>query len=176
MKSAHLSWAGTLTLVLCLGLGELSAQTASPADETLLAAPAAAEEGQQPQRLYGLGLAGTPATQVAPKAPASPVTFGGFAQMVVFFLLMTAALVWGLRWLKKGALPAVFAKSEGGRGLKIAETRALGNRQYLMVVEYDSQKILLGVCPGKIEHLCFLETPFDEPENQEVATEEIGRA
>ena len=37
------------------------------------------------------------------------------------------------------------------RKLAIAETRSLGNRQYLVVADYDGRKFLLGVCPGRIE-------------------------
>lgn len=41
--------------------------------------------------------------------------------------------------------------------LKIRETKALGNRQFLVVVEYGEQRMLLGVAPGMINHLCYLE-------------------
>jgi flagellar protein FliO/FliZ len=47
----------------------------------------------------------------------------------------------------------------GGRGrkLQIDETRPLGNRQYLVVADYDGKKFLLGVTPGRIQML----TPLD---------------
>ena len=48
----------------------------------------------------------------------------------------------------------------GGRGqrkLQIDETRPLGNRQYLVVADYDGKKFLLGVAPGQIRLL----TPLD---------------
>ena len=45
--------------------------------------------------------------------------------------------------------------------LRIRETKALGNRQFLVVVEYGEQRMLLGVAPGKINHLCYLETPAE---------------
>jgi flagellar protein FliO/FliZ len=35
--------------------------------------------------------------------------------------------------------------------LAIDETRSLGNRQYLVVASYDGKKLLLGVCPGRID-------------------------
>jgi hypothetical protein len=38
----------------------------------------------------------------------------------------------------------------------------LGNKQYLVVVEYDGQKILLGVGPGMINKLCYLGSAFEE--------------
>lgn len=43
------------------------------------------------------------------------------------------------------------------RKLAIAESRPLGNRQYLVVAEYDGRKYLLGVCPGHIEMLAPLD-------------------
>lgn len=39
------------------------------------------------------------------------------------------------------------------RKLTIAETRPLGNRQHLLVADYDGRKYLLGVCPGRIDLL-----------------------
>ena len=39
----------------------------------------------------------------------------------------------------------------------VAETKSLGNKQYLVVASYGDQKFLLGVCPGKIELLSELE-------------------
>jgi flagellar protein FliO/FliZ len=41
----------------------------------------------------------------------------------------------------------------GGQSLTIEETRSLGNRQYLVVASYENKKFLLGVCPGRIDHL-----------------------
>jgi flagellar protein FliO/FliZ len=43
------------------------------------------------------------------------------------------------------------------RKLAIAETKSLGNRQYLVVASYEDKKFLLSVCPGRIELL----TPLD---------------
>jgi flagellar protein FliO/FliZ len=54
-------------------------------------------------------------------------------------------------------------RSMGGSGpgrsvrkLTIAETRPLGNRQHLLVADYDGKKYLLGVCPGRIDLLTAL--------------------
>jgi flagellar protein FliO/FliZ len=47
----------------------------------------------------------------------------------------------------------------GGRDnrlLAIDETRPLGNRQYLVVASYEGKKLLLGVCPGRIDLLASL--------------------
>jgi flagellar protein FliO/FliZ len=45
---------------------------------------------------------------------------------------------------------------KGERKLQIAETRMLGNRQFLIVAEYEDRKMLIGVCPGRIDYLCTL--------------------
>ena len=43
-------------------------------------------------------------------------------------------------------------KRSDGR-LQVSETRMLGNRQFLMVVEYEESRLLVGVSPGRIELL-----------------------
>ena len=40
--------------------------------------------------------------------------------------------------------------------LTILETRPLGGRQFLMVVGYAGERLLLSVCPGRVEYLCAL--------------------
>jgi flagellar biogenesis protein FliO len=36
--------------------------------------------------------------------------------------------------------------------------KSLGNRQFLLVVGYEDQRLLLGVTPGKIDYLCPLDS------------------
>lgn len=83
---------------------------------------------------------------------------GGSGMMVAIylFLFMAFVLVGLWLWSKKRGLPI---KGVGGSGqnLHIKETKALGNRQYLMVVGYGGQKMLLGVTQGSINHLCYLD-------------------
>ena len=43
--------------------------------------------------------------------------------------------------------------------LAIAETRSLGNRQFLVVASFEDKKFLLGVCPGRIELIAPLHKP-----------------
>ena len=38
----------------------------------------------------------------------------------------------------------------------IADTCSLGNRQFLMIAQYDNEKHLLGVSQGSINHLAKL--------------------
>lgn len=76
------------------------------------------------------------------------ITFVGYALIIGAI----AVVVWYL--LKRGFIRKPFAKGEGK--LRIAETRMLGNRQFISVVEYEDQKILIGVGPGKIDYLTTL--------------------
>jgi flagellar protein FliO/FliZ len=74
----------------------------------------------------------------------------------IFITGCAAAGVWlWLRGRKGGPGPSV----RGERKLSIAETRPLGNRQYLIVAAYEGKKYLLSVCPGRIDLLAPLEPP-----------------
>lgn len=77
----------------------------------------------------------------------------GRSLIVVVALLLAAGGAWLLLQRRKAG-PA------GGRGrkLQIDETKPLGNRQYLVVADYDGKKFLLGVTPGQIQML----TPLDD--------------
>jgi len=68
------------------------------------------------------------------------------------FLVMTACIV-GYKVWKKGALVRTNSKQSK---LQVLEMRVLGNKQFLLVVEYENQRMMLGVSPGIIQHLCFL--------------------
>ena len=97
------------------------------------------------------------AQQERAEAPASssafapPSSSAGLTQAVAYVVIL--GLLVGGAWLlvKRGSLPRPFAKSEGR--LKVLETKMLGNRQFLMVVEYEEAKMLLGVCQGRIDYL-----------------------
>ena len=41
--------------------------------------------------------------------------------------------------------------------LVLEETRALGNKQFLAVAAYGEKRLLLSVCPGRIDFLCRLD-------------------
>jgi flagellar protein FliO/FliZ len=74
--------------------------------------------------------------------------------ILVVALLLAAGGVWVLVQRRKSGPGG----GRGGRKLQIDETRPLGNRQYLVVADYDGKKFLLGVTPGRIQML----TPLDE--------------
>jgi len=85
------------------------------------------------------------------ETPATHGTGYGSGILVVALLLAGAGgwLFWRGRATPVGTLNA--------RKLAIAETKSLGNRQYLVVAAYEDKKFLLSVCPGRIELL----TPLD---------------
>jgi flagellar biogenesis protein FliO len=74
---------------------------------------------------------------------------------VYLFLLMVVVLVGLWVYQRRGGNLPVRLGTSGE--LKICETKPLGNRQFLVVVAYGEQKMLLGVAPGMINHLCYLE-------------------
>jgi flagellar protein FliO/FliZ len=114
----------------------------------LAAAPLAAQTAPTPAP----GTVLHPGTGALPDAfPAATPGAGGtsFGSAVVIVLcgLAGAALWWRLR--RNSATAGV----RGDRKLAIAETRPLGNRQYLVVADYEGKKFLLGVVPGRIDLL-----------------------
>ncbi|MBC2606016.1 flagellar biosynthetic protein FliO [Pelagicoccus albus] len=82
-----------------------------------------------------------------------------------------AVVVWYL--FKSGFMRKSFAKGEGK--LKVSETRMLGNRQFISVVEYENQKILIGVGPGKIDYLTTLQTGSSEFPQVEIPASELAQ-
>jgi flagellar protein FliO/FliZ len=68
--------------------------------------------------------------------------------IVVVALLLAAGGAW-LILLRRKAGPT----GGHGRKLQIDETKPLGNRQYLVVADYEGKKFLLGVTPGQIQML-----------------------
>ena len=93
----------------------------------------------------------TPAGGVAPAA-----TPAGTSATWVFVVLvgMTA----GAMWLWRRRQPS----KPGRRGnIQIEDTRALGNRQFLVVASCDGRRFLLGVAAGGIQMLSTLDSQDD---------------
>ena len=86
-------------------------------------------------------------------APVSPIHGdpGMGAVTVIGTLLLACAGAWLLLKGRKLPFPGRVAKK-----LSIDETRSLGSRQYLVVASYEGKKMLLGVCPGRIDLLTAL--------------------
>jgi len=86
------------------------------------------------------------------RAEAKAGRSSGFTGILGVALLLAAAGGW-LFWRGR----ATPGGTVNVRKLAIAETKSLGNRQYLVVAAYEDKKFLLSVCPGRIELL----TPLD---------------
>jgi len=105
----------------------------------------------------------------ADDAPAaSAPQFGGSMWQIAAYLTGLVVLIVGGMWLMRSGLPSM-QRSKGERKLNISETRGLGARQFLVVAEYENRKMLIGVCPGRIDYLCTLSGA--EPEFPELAPE-----
>ncbi len=82
-----------------------------------------------------------------------------FIWSIVLFLFMLVVIAGFWIYTKRGGVG--LRKLASSNDLRIRETKPLGNRQFLLVVEYGEQRMLLGVAPGVINHLCYLEAPED---------------
>ena len=112
--------------------------------------------------LIGHGVAWAQAASPAPSpAPFAPHGSYGSLQLFIYFFFIVALLAAGLYFSRSGfgLLPR---KTKGERKLVISETRTLGNRQFLIVAEYENRKMLLGVCPGRIDYLSTLAAGSDD--------------
>ena len=93
---------------------------------------------------------------------------GGTFQLTIYLGLLLAVFAVGAYLLRNG-FTLFQPKMKGERKLEISETRMLGNRQFLIVAAYEDRKILIGVCPGRIDYLCTL--AGGEPEFPNIAPE-----
>lgn len=91
------------------------------------------------------------------EAPATSQTKSGDANYLLIVLAAGAAAAGGWMLWRQRRTPGGIAGREA-RKLTVAESRSLGNRQYLVVADYEGKKFLLGVCPGSISLL----SPLDE--------------
>ncbi|OHE72844.1 MAG: hypothetical protein A2Y14_02265 [Verrucomicrobia bacterium GWF2_51_19] len=84
--------------------------------------------------------------------------------MLLILFLIAAGCFAITRYLKRGN----FRLRNRENRLQITETKMLGNRQFLLVAEYGNQRILLGVSPSGIQHLCYLESESTEKDFPEL--------
>lgn len=94
-------------------------------------------------------------------APAKTVSAPSGAATLALVLIAGASGGW-LLWKRLRGAPGLDGR-RAARDLTIAETRSLGNRQYLVVAAYGRRKFLLGVCPGRIDLLSSLEEGAPPP-------------
>jgi flagellar protein FliO/FliZ len=119
--------------MLLLANGAFAQQSGAPVSSS----PVATQSVQKPTGVL------IPATPL-------PTNSGSGIQLAIYFCLLVALLAGGSYFLKNG-FNLFPKKNKGLRKLNVAETRMLGNRQFLVVAEYEGRKMLLGVCPGRIE-------------------------
>jgi len=74
---------------------------------------------------------------------------------VVGFLGILSVLAYLFTKFYKGR-NIIRASSKHPGKIQIADTHSLGNRQFLIVAEYDGEKHLLGISPNRIQHLTSL--------------------
>jgi flagellar protein FliO/FliZ len=141
---ARLILCGAVTLLLTIGAG---AEENNPA----LLPPASAAS----HPVQGTSEVIIPTVPLTPNAPS--VSSGSGIQLAIYLLLLVALLGVGSYFLKNG-FSFLQPKNKGTRKLNVAETRMLGNRQFLVVAEYEGRRMLLGVCPGRIELLSELDS------------------
>ena len=141
-------------LLLAVASAGAGAQTPAPASS-------ATPGGLSPLSIVGVA-------SPAPVVGAVHAPTEGMAQLGIYFALVVVLLGGGLFFTRFG-FGARLAQGRGDRKLLISETRSLGNRQFLIVAEYENRKMLLGVCPGRIDYLSTLSEsdPFSIPERPE---------
>ena len=96
------------------------------------------------------------AADIGAPPPAGRSESGLNSTLLVFAVFAATAGGW-LLWRQRRTPQGLTARE--ARKLSVAETRSLGNRQYLVVADYDGRKFLLGVCQGRIDLLAALDDP-----------------
>ena len=128
----------TVPRLVCLGL-------------VLLVSSALVPRAQAEEKVKDAAIIYPHSAENRPESSAAHGSGYGSGVLVAAVLLAAAGgwLFWRGRATSGGAVAL--------RKLAIAETKSLGNRQYLVVAAYEDKKFLLSVCPGRIELL----TPLD---------------
>ncbi|MGC3991895.1 MAG: flagellar biosynthetic protein FliO [Chthoniobacteraceae bacterium] len=145
-------WFGLATL-LALASSALAQSSPSP------------DEFKQEPRQTQMAGSLSPSAKVTPQpnvAADLSNSLGNSLELVGYFGVLVALVAAGFYFMKRGV------PMRGRRGLEnklnILETKMLGNRQFLVVVEYNDNRMLLGVSPGTIQHLCVLDAELPEME------------
>ncbi len=104
--------------------------------------------------------------QNSPEKPAAPSGSSATSGSGTLFTLLGVLACLGGVWFVFQKRTGGILTTRGARKLQIEETRPLGNRQHLIVADYDGQKFLLGVTPGQIQFLTHLHPDEDEEKKQ----------
>ena len=86
---------------------------------------------------------------------------------VVFYSLVLLLLAAVSVYVLRQGWPSWLVRRNAPRKLQVSEIRSLGNRQFLVIAEYESTRLFLGVSQGRIDLLCHLGR--DVPEEGEFA-------
>ena len=121
-----------------------------------------------------------PDTTLTPRPPPAilaPKEGAGTGNLITYFVVLVVFAAGGIYLIKRG-LPLRGAKSSENH-LQLLETKMLGNRQFLVVVRYQDNKMLLGVGPGQIQYLCPLDSADEDLEklvgaSGVVSTQKLG--
>ncbi|PWU05368.1 MAG: hypothetical protein C5B43_03435 [Verrucomicrobia bacterium] len=90
------------------------------------------------------------------------------SRIIIYLMLIVSIGFVIVYFFKQGKFMQGIRKQ--GKLLKVSETHVLGNKQFLVVVEYGKQKVLLGVGPNMINHLCFLDNIEESPKTQNIVS------
>lgn len=148
--TAHPSPAATQETAPAASVSSAPAPTADPAASIASATTATPAPAAKSDLIIYPKAAANSSSSAAVNGKAGE-TSHAYVVMVAF--LLAGAGAWVLIQRRKGA-PIV---SRGSRRLNVEETRPLGNRQYLVVANYEGKKFLLGVTTGQIQLLANLD-------------------
>jgi flagellar biogenesis protein FliO len=97
------------------------------------------------------------ATNLPPPITPSPApAVGKIGLSLVFYPVVLLVLAAGAFYLMRSGWSSRFLRKNAPRKLQVPEIRSLGNRQFLVIAEYEATRLLLGVSPGRIDLLCHL--------------------
>lgn len=142
----------------------------SSAAITVLNAPSSAPAVDLPaDPPLGLASASSVYVPILAASPPPPESLPRvLSKIVIFLFLFSLGAYMFVRYLKGASLKGLglgLSKNKLNK-LQVRETRMLGHKQFLCVVEYEGQKILLGTSPQGMQYLCKLDS-------QDVKTSEI---
>lgn len=98
-----------------------------------------------PPAITCIVLSGTAPVAAAADAPGAGQALQVFAALAVVLALIAAA-AWGARRLQS-------FRPQGRGHIRIIEGLAVGTREKLLLIEVDDQRVLIGMCPGRIQTL-----------------------
>ena len=99
----------------------------------------------------------TPVPTQTPSAPPA-LSGGGTVSLLGYVLTIVVLGAAGFTVLLRGGFFGVsWGAAKTVRKLRIEESRTVGNRQHLVVAEYEGRRVLLGISPGRIDYLCGLD-------------------